>query len=243
MEVLQQFVSDDAGCSYLPERTARLDHLLLLDIEPDVLEKFLERGWRRFGAVYFRPVCPACAECVPLRIPAERFTPSRSQTRAGKRSELRLEIGTPQVTPDRIDLCNRWQNSQRLRRSWDNPAMDERRYLLEFAIPHPAALEFAYYDDEGGRSRLAAVGLVDATPNAVSAVYTYYDPAYAPQSPGTRCILDQVRYARERGKAWVYLGYRVLGCPSSEYKARFRPHQLLQGRPGPQDEPVWVDGD
>ena len=243
MEVLQHFVSDDTGCSYLPDQTARLDHLLLLDITPDVLEKFLERGWRRFGAVYFRPVCQACSECVAIRLPVERFTPSRSQLRARNRSNLRLEIGKPQVTPGRIDLCNRWQKSQGARRSWDNQEMDERRYFLEFAIPHPAAMEFAYYDDDGDRPRLVAVGLVDRMPNAVSAVYTYYDPDYASQSPGTRCILDQVDYAGEQGLSWVYLGYRVLGCPSSDYKARFRPHELLTGSPGPQDEPIWVEGD
>ena len=243
MEVLQHFVSDDTRCSYLPDQTARLDHLLLLDITPDILERFLERGWRRFGAVYFRPICSACSECVPIRLPADRFAPSRSQIRAQNRSTLRLEIGKPRVTADRIDLCNRWQKSQGARRDWDNQEMDERRYFLEFGIPHPAAMEFAYYDDAGGDPRLVAVGLVDLMPNAVSAVYTYYDPEYASQSPGTRCILDQVDYARTHGLAWVYLGYRVLGCRSSEYKARFRPHLLLRGRPGPEDEPVWVEGD
>ncbi len=243
MEVLQHFVSDDTRCSYLPDQIARLDHLLLLDITPDVLERFLERGWRRFGAVYFRPVCRACTECVPIRIPAARFVPSRSQTRARNGSRLRLEIGQPQVTTDRIELCNRWQRNQGARRAWDNQEMDERRYFLEFAIPHPAALEFAYYDDAGDQPRLVAVGLVDRMPDAVSAVYTYYDPEYATQSPGTRCILDQVQYALDHGKEWVYLGYRVLGCRSSEYKARFRPHQLLKGRPGPEDQPEWIEVD
>jgi len=243
LEVLQHFVSDDTRCSYLPDQTARLDHLLLMGITPDILERFLERGWRRFGAVYFRPVCTPCRECVPIRLPADRFAPSRSQLRARNRNRLRLEIGKPQVTPERIALCNRWQTRQGSRRAWDNQEMDERRYFLEFGIPHPAAMEFAYYDDAGGESRLVAVGLVDRMPNAVSAVYTYYDPEYASQSPGTRCILDQVDYARTHGLAWVYLGYRVIGCPSSEYKARFQPHQLLNGRPGPDDQPDWIETD
>ncbi len=241
MEILQHFVSDDARCSYLPDQTARLDHLLLLDIAPDVLERFLERGWRRFGAIHFRPVCVACGECVPIRLPAVRFKPTRSQARARKQSRLRLEIGAPQVTADRIDLCNRWQEHQGARRSWDNQEMNDRRYFLEFALPHPAAREFAYYDDDGDTPRLAAVGLVDLTPHSVSAVYTYYDPGYSGESPGTRCILDQVEYARTHGKDWVYLGYRVLKCRSSEYKARFRPHQLLEGRPGFEDEPHWIE--
>ncbi|HKQ40385.1 MAG TPA: arginyltransferase, partial [Verrucomicrobiae bacterium] len=37
----------------------------------------------------------------------------------------------------------------------------------------------------------------------------------------------------------VYLGYRVAGCRSMEYKAQFRPHELLQGRPLDHEAPVW----
>jgi arginine-tRNA-protein transferase len=46
--------------------------------------------------------------------------------------------------------------------------------------------------------------------------------------------------ARERGIPHVYLGYRVLGCASMRYKATFRPHELLLGRPAPDEEPRWV---
>jgi leucyl-tRNA---protein transferase len=48
--------------------------------------------------------------------------------------------------------------------------------------------------------------------------------------------------ARQRGIPNVYLGYRVLGCPSMRYKGTFRPHELLLGRPGPEEEPRWVAG-
>ena len=39
----------------------------------------------------------------------------------------------------------------------------------------------------------------------------------------------------------VYLGYRIMGCASMRYKAGYRPHELLQGLPGPGEEPHWVE--
>jgi len=38
------------------------------------------------------------------------------------------------------------------------------------------------------------------------------------------------------------LGFRVLPCPSMRYKAAFRPHELLHGRPGFDEEPEWRRG-
>ena len=86
---------------------------------------------------------------------------------------------------------------------------------------------------------LVAVGIVDETPTALSAVYTFYDPEYRSSSLGTASILRQIEAAKRRDKQWLYLGYRVMGCKSSEYKARFRPHQVLRGYPSFSEVPEW----
>ena len=214
--------------------------MVLQGVSPAELERLLERGWRRFGMVYFRPACAPCTACMSLRVPVHRFQLSRSQSRVLRRGRFRLEIGLPAVTPDRIDLYNRWQVKQGTLRNWNNQPIDPERYFLEFALPHQAAREFAFYDDGIGGGSLVAIGLVDETPGALNAVYTYFDPEYARFSPGTLCILQQLSYARERGKKSVYLGYRISDCASSRYKSRFRPHQLLTGRPGMDETPVWL---
>ena len=75
--------------------------------------------------------------------------------------------------------------------------------------------------------------------NALSAVYTYHDPDYRNYSLGTASILRQIAIAKAAKKRWLYVGYRVVGCISSEYKARFKPHEILIGWPGADDEPEW----
>jgi len=77
-------------------------------------------------------------------------------------------------------------------------------------------------------NRLIAVGHVDALPQALSAIYCYYDPAEGPRSLGTFNILSLLASALERGLPHVYLGYYVAGCRSLEYKGRFRPNEVLR---------------
>ena len=83
------------------------------------------------------------------------------------------------------------------------------------------------------------LGIFDETPNALSAVFFFWDPERAPSSLGVANVVMLVDQAREQGLAHVYLGYRVLGCPSLLYKASYGPHELLEGRPSPGDASVW----
>lgn len=213
----------------------------MLDVDAVELDLLLERGWRRFGPAYFRPGCEGCSACVPLRVPVASFEPTRSQKRVLKRTEhLRLQIGRPIVDAARLDLYHRWHSMQGEARGWAADRIDAEEYYHQFAFPHPCVREFAYYDDgASGGPRLVALGIVDETPNALSAVYTYHDPAYRKDSLGTASVLMQLREAARLDKRWLYLGYRVVGCKSSEYKANFGPHELLKGWPGAGDSPQW----
>lgn len=221
----------------------------MVGVSADELDRLLERGWRRFGLAYFRPACAACAECVPLRIPVEDFVPTRNLRRVAARgARLVLEVGTPSVDPERVALYQAWHGERADRRGWDDDGMTAERYFHEFAFPHPSARELAWFEEaDGGASdglsparKLVAVSLVDETPSALSAVYTYYAPAYEKWSMGTLSILTQVELARRAGKRWVYLGYRVLGCASSRYKARFVPHEVLARWPAAGEGPSWA---
>lgn len=248
LRVLEHFVADPRACSYLPDRQASLEYRLMMGVGAEELDRLLERGWRRFGLAYFRPACRACSECVPLRIPVDGFQLTRNLRRVAARStRLRVEMASPSVDAARIALYRRWHAERADSRGWDDDGMTPERYFHEFAFPHPSARELCWWDAAGepdpettvaGR-RLVAVSLVDETPTALSAVYTYSDPAYERWSMGTLSILSQIELAVRADKRWVYLGYRVLDCASSRYKARFLPHEVLDGWPGPAELPQW----
>jgi arginine-tRNA-protein transferase len=76
---------------------------------------------------------------------------------------------------------------------------------------------------------LIGVGYVDALPGGLSAIYFYYDPGERHRSLGTYNVLSILASARARNLPHVYLGYYVAGCRSLEYKARFRPNEVLTG--------------
>lgn len=219
---------------------ASLDTRLMVDVEPDELEGMLSRGWRRFGPVYFRPLCSPCMGCVTLRVPSATFVATASQRRAARKaSPLRREWGVPRVDAARLRLYDSWHVQREGVRGWDPSVLDRQRYAQDFAFPHPSAREVAFYDDAAD-GRLVALGIVDETPNAFSAVYFFYDPERARDSLGVANVVLLLEDARRLGLAHVYLGYRVKGCASLEYKDRFGPHEVLVGRPAPDAEPLWV---
>lgn len=219
-------------CSYLPERFASLEQRVLEDVTPEEYEALLVRGWRRFGPLYFRPACVGCFECVSLRIPTATFRPNDSQRRARAAcGHFRVEVGRPRVDAERLALYRAWHAEREQSREWNPSPLEGRDYFFQFAFPHPCVREVAYYDDSAPEGpKLVGVGICDETPRGWSAVYFFYDPAYAKKSPGVANVVFQVELARARGIPYVYLGYRVEGCASLRYKGRFRPQERLRGR-------------
>jgi arginine-tRNA-protein transferase len=235
--LVNHFIEDPRACDYLAAERASLEYRVMTDVKPEELESLLARGWRRLGPFYFRPACGGCFECLSLRIPVASFVPTSSQKRAARRAgRFEVRLAAPRVDRARLDLYARWHAAREDRRGWPASALAQDEYALQFAYPHPAARELTFWDD----GRLVAVSLCDVTPRAWSAIYFFYDPVIARLSPGVANVMLCVGLARERGIPHVYLGYRVLGCPSMRYKGTFHPHELLEGRPGPEEEPRWI---
>jgi len=222
---------------------ASLEIRVQVDVSPAELESMLERGWRRFGPVYFRPACADCDACVTLRIPAATFRPSKSQRRARKNaSHLVRRVGRPMVDDERLALYTRWHAHREQSRGWEESPVDAERYAFDFAFEHPCVREVSFRDPQQD-GRLVGLGIVDDTGASLSAVYFFWDPELARSSLGTAHIVMLVEEAQARGLSHVYLGYRVEGCASLEYKGRFGPHELLDGRPPPHALPVWRRND
>ena len=235
--LLGRLTGDQEECSYLPDRPSSLEVQVLLDVTAGELDTLLVRGWRRFGIHYLRPACAHCRECVPIRVRSSGSCPTGARRVPGKAAGLRTVVSAPSVDGARarpLPALARLARSEARLEPFDH---GRGGLPARVRISHPSGREIAYYEGE----RLVGVALCDETPSCWSACYFYYDPALASRSIGTANVLFQIEHARALGIPHLYLGFRVLGCPSMRYKAAFRPHELLEGRPGPGDAPRWVE--
>jgi leucyl-tRNA---protein transferase len=214
-------------CEYLPDRQSQLHYELTPQLQPADYMRRLEAGWRRFGPVVFRPECPACCKCLSLRVPVSTFHPSKNQRRAWKRNEGQVEvrIGPPSSTAERLELLAGFHEHGHRTKGWPSPAKAESALDSYLLNPFPTE-EWSYWI---GR-KLVGVGYVDALPEGLSAIYFFHDPAEQRRSLGTFNILKMIDAAQQRNIPHVYLGYYVEGCRSLEYKARFRPNEILTDR-------------
>jgi leucyl-tRNA---protein transferase len=228
MESRLAFLSPPSPCEYLPDREWQLHYDVVRRATPAEYMDRLAHGWRRFGHVLFRPECPSCRMCWSLRVPVDTFRPSRGQRRAWNvnQRDVTLRIGPPTATFAKIELFDRYHSYQQALKQWpQTPAHDLERFTDN---PFPTE-EWCYFVGD----RLIAVGYVDALPEGLSAIYFYYDPRERHRSLGTYNIVTILAAARERNLPHVYLGYYVEGCRSLEYKARFRPNEVLR------DDGLW----
>ena len=224
MIVLGRTVSEPENCAYLPDRQARLEYSYAPLLSAQEYEDLMNRGYRKFGPLFFRPVCAACSECRPIRIPAAEFRPDRSQRRAWKRNqELEVRPAPPTVDRQRLDLYHRYHAAQAERKGWPEKEKDALEYRVSFVENPVPCLEITLWEG----TSLRAVVLTDITPNVVSGVYHYHDPDLAGRGLGTFCMLQTIELARRLGKRWAYFGFYVAGCSSLEYKARFRPCEIM----------------
>lgn len=234
--LVRHFIEEPRVCSYLPDERASLEYRLMVSVSAEELEVLLLRGWRRFGPAYFRPACRACNQCVSIRLDVGRYRISESQKRAMRRSKrFRVELGRPTVDGARLDLHTAWHLTRESTRGWEPTVLTEDDYQTQFAFPSATGREMAWYDGD----RLVALSLLDVTAHCVSAAYFFYHPDIAHLSPGVANVVRCVELAKDMGAQHVYLGYRVEGCASLQYKALFRPHELLEGRPALTEPAQW----
>lgn len=222
--------SPPTDCPYLPGQTLVYEHFFADGLDALELDALLARGWRKFGHYYFRPACPGCRACTPLRVPVQDFRPSRSQRRVAARcAAVRVDFGPLLYGKDLFDL---YQRHSRVRFGQECTFEEFAANLL--AQSCPALL--SRYELDG---RLVGAGCLDRGMRSFSSVYFVFDPDFSRLSLGVFSVLRETEEARRLGLDYYYLGYLVPGCTRMAYKAAFRPHQLYSW-----SRETWgVDGD
>lgn len=212
--------SPPTPCPYLPGRDSRLVLLRPRTFTADFYHRLMDLNFRRLGASVYRPQCDGCTECRQLRVSVPRFQPSRAQRRCLARNrDVAVAMGDPEPTAEKQVIYQRYLASRHqgeMTGSWQ-----EFRDFL-YAGP-PLAREVVYRAGE----RLVGAGIVDVLPEAMSAVYFYFDPALADRSPGTFNVLCLLAECQRRRLPWLYLGYYVAGSRTMSYKSAYRPHETL----------------
>lgn len=225
---LRLFHSTPHPCGYWPERQAR--DLVLDPRDPRLPAHYptaLEWGFRRSGDLVYRPSCGSCHACVAVRVPVADFTPDRSQRRClARNADLETHIVAPACSEEYLALYRRYLSTRHRGGGMDDHGAHEFEQFLIGSWNDSRFLELR----QRGSQRLLAVAVTDLAANALSAVYTFYDPDEAARSLGTFGVLQQIAWARRDRRAYLYLGYWIAGHPKMDYKRRFRPLQAFNGR-------------
>jgi len=214
----------EQSCPYLKEQTARLPlRLPSRPLSPDEFGKRLERGDRRQGFVLYRPSCPGCQACEPIRLTTGDYRLSKSQRRLLKKGDENLitRIAPPTVDERRVELYNQHKSVRDLRDG--QPPINQDGYRDFLVATCCDTFELSYWLDD----TLMGVAICDRSHDSLSAVYCCYDPHHPELGLGTYSILKQLELCREWGLRYLYLGLYIEGCQSMEYKARYLPHERL----------------
>lgn len=222
LDRLAFYASRPSPCSYLPGRDS-----VSLFADPDaamnmaVYSQLAAHGFRRSGAHVYRPHCPTCQACVPMRIPGNSFRPSRSQRRTLKaNAEVQATIRDASFDEEHFALYRHYISSRHAGGGMDDPCPEN--YLAFLTSPWAETLfvEFRLHDE------LVSVSVLDMLTQGLSAVYTFFDPKFAALSPGRHGVLWAIGEARRRGLDYLYLGYWIADCVKMQYKQEYRPLEL-----------------
>lgn len=222
---IAMFQSAPHPCGYWPERVARD---VLLDPRdpalPALYAAALAQGFRRSGGHVYRPTCEHCHACIPVRLAVREFVPNRSQRRCARRNaDLSIAVRPVRRSEEHFALYRRYLDTRHHDGGMDGGAPADFDAFVSCAWSPTRFIEFRH------DNRLVAVAVTDVLPDALSAVYTFYDPDHAARSLGTFAVLSQIAHARAHGASHLYLGFWLAQHPKMHYKAAFRPLQALVG--------------
>ena len=188
----------------------------------DVLSR---AGFRRSHGIAYRPACPRCRACVPVRVAAGDFVPSRSQRRVlARNADLEARECPPLATLEQYGVFLPYEAGRHGDGDMARMSFDDYRAMVEDTPVDTLVVEFRDAD-----RRLVAVALTDRLADGLSGVYKFFALDRARTSPGTYTVLWHIARARALGLTYVYLGYWIRDSRKMAYKTRFQPLEALVG--------------
>lgn len=207
-------------CPYLPEREFHAFHPVPNPPAELSYRQLMDWRFRRSGPHLYMPMCPSCDACRPIRVDVAAFRPRADQRRCWRRNaDVAVSWQPRGLDAERRALYQRYQAHVHGK----DPDEDPTTFLLE-----DGGISGGELHARDAHGRLLAVSVCDQVGDALSSVYCYYDPDLRRRGLGTFMGLAEIAHARALALRWLYLGFLVRGCAKMEYKARFRPHEVLE---------------
>jgi len=230
MKLNLPLTTDPYPCGYLSDQLATLEQTRAEELTAGEYRNLLDQRWRRFGRGLFRPVCPQCQKCMPIRILVDSFQPNRSQVRNARTNQGRLRLEIERVSRDRdqlqkaMTLHHLFHKMQTQTKHWrDHEIWESGHFVMDMADqPFPVEM-WTYWLNEAP----VGVGYVDPLPDGLSAIYFVHHPSVREWGPGIWNVLSLINEAKKRKQKYIFLGYWVPGSPSMGYKAAFQPSEIL----------------
>lgn len=173
-------------------------------------------GFRRSQSMLYRPACPACMACVPVRIHVPRFAPqARLRRIARKNADLHTAILSPSEGVDLFSLFQRYQYARHTESDMSHMNLSDYEAMLKEGGENAMLLTLRE------KNEVKAVLLADILQNGTSAIYSFFDPTETKRSLGTELIMRLVAHTASLGLSHVYLGYWIKECRKMAYKGGF----------------------
>jgi arginyl-tRNA--protein-N-Asp/Glu arginylyltransferase len=214
-------------CPYLQGRTEQnIFTELSGPAVSQLYDALTQAGFRRSHNVAYRPSCPGCQACVPVRVVAWLFEPTRSLVRVARAN---ADVGEDEVpglaTPEQYALFARYLSARHA-----DGEMAGMTYADYVAMVEDSPLNTLIAEYRDGAGKLIGACLVDRLHDGLSAVYSFFEPSQSERSLGTYMIQRLIERTRAAGLPYLYLGYWIAGSRKMAYKANFRPLEGLTSR-------------
>ena len=217
-------LSQPMPCSYIDAQQEQL--LVTMDElceTPVYFEQLLAMGFRRSGDQIYRPHCPSCQKCQAVRVLADQFVPTKSQKRklAYRNKHFSVQFSET-IKPEYYSLYERYINQRHQDGAMYPPNRAQYDSFMACSWLPIVYIELWHQDS------LIAVAVTDQLPNALSAIYTFFDPDYHKAGIGSIMIMEQIKRAQALAKSYVYLGFQIDECAKMNYKNQYKAQQILR---------------
>ena len=204
-------------CPYLPDKVFIQRYFVHNDLSEYEFDYLLSQGWRKFGYYFFKPECPECFGCTPVRVLAEEYSPSKSQKRVLRKNNVTdVFMAQNSFSEERYKIFEKHSEIR------FNQKTTRKDFGYNFCISAVPSFVMEYKIAE----KLFGTGYIDSSSEGLSSVYFAFDPDYSFLSPGILSSIVEIYTAKNLGKKYYYLGYYVKNNKTMEYKLNFSPYEL-----------------